>query len=66
MIKGDPGMESIYKWTQDEMNIKTRGALGRADGASAHVAIAEASPPPPSPPPLGLPGQCWEQHAGLA
>lgn len=32
MIKGDAGMEDIYKWTATEMNIKTRGATGRADG----------------------------------
>lgn len=32
MIKGDPGMEDVYKWTADTMAISYRGATGKGDG----------------------------------
>eukprot|EP00983_Pelagomonas_calceolata_P130775 1161714-Pelagomonas_calceolata.AAC.3 len=31
--KGDPGMESIYKWDSEGMTLNVRGATGRSDGA---------------------------------
>lgn len=31
MIKGDPGVESIYKWDAT-MNVPNRGASGSSDG----------------------------------
>ena len=32
MIKGDPGIESIYKWGASGQAIPTRGATGSGDG----------------------------------
>eukprot|EP01025_Chloroclados_australasicus_P013595 TRINITY_DN163_c0_g1_i2.p1 TRINITY_DN163_c0_g1~~TRINITY_DN163_c0_g1_i2.p1 ORF type:complete len:479 (+),score=89.45 TRINITY_DN163_c0_g1_i2:146-1582(+) len=32
MVMGDPGMEDIYAWDEDGLNIPTRGANGAADG----------------------------------
>ena len=28
MIKGDPGMEDVYLWTQQQMNVPMRGRTG--------------------------------------
>ncbi len=32
MVKGDPGMEDIYKWTQNQINTPFRGRTGHGDG----------------------------------
>ena len=32
MVKGDPGMEDIYKWTQNQINTPLRGRTGHGDG----------------------------------
>jgi hypothetical protein len=32
MIKGDPGIEDIYKWTEDGQNTPMRGKTGTGDG----------------------------------
>ena len=32
MVRGDPGVESIYNWTQDGQEIAFRGANGQGDG----------------------------------
>lgn len=31
-IKGDPGMESIFKWTADGQGVPMRGRAGKGDG----------------------------------
>jgi len=33
IVRGDPGMESIYKWDSEGMTLNVRGATGRSDGA---------------------------------
>eukprot|EP01023_Acetabularia_acetabulum_P044945 TRINITY_DN4541_c0_g1_i1.p1 TRINITY_DN4541_c0_g1~~TRINITY_DN4541_c0_g1_i1.p1 ORF type:complete len:404 (-),score=72.83 TRINITY_DN4541_c0_g1_i1:450-1661(-) len=32
MVRGDAGMEDIYKWTDEYLGVPTRGANGAADG----------------------------------
>ena len=32
MIRGDPGIEDIYKWTEDGQNTPMRGKTGTGDG----------------------------------
>eukprot|EP00967_Tisochrysis_lutea_P109766 scaffold171056_cov32-Tisochrysis_lutea.AAC.1 len=39
IVRGDPGMESIYKWDSEGMTLNVRGATGRSDGA--HIMTGE-------------------------
>jgi len=32
IVRGDPGLESIYNWTQSGPSVSWRGATGRGDG----------------------------------
>ena len=32
MVKGDPGLESIYEWTKSGPAVPFRGATGKGDG----------------------------------
>jgi hypothetical protein len=45
MVKGDPGVEDIYRWksTQD-MAVPMRGANGRSDGS--HIMTGAPQVPP--------------------
>ena len=36
MIKGDPGMEDIYQWSQQQINVPLRGRTGTLLGLSEH------------------------------
>lgn len=36
MIKGDPGMEDIYEWSQKQINVPLRGRTGALLRLSEH------------------------------
>ena len=36
MIKGDPGMEDIYEWSQKQINVPLRGRTGAPPRLSEH------------------------------
>ena len=47
MIKGDPGMESIYLWNQTSMGEPYRGALGGGEGVhilTGPIYVEDAEP----------------------
>ena len=54
LVKGDPGMEDIYKWTQNQINTPFRGRTGMPSVSPTfscqfalllHVGLARHAPP---------------------
>ena len=54
-MAGDPGVESIYNWTQDGPEVGYRGANGKGDGV--HILTGQCHAPT-----CKAPAQMLQQH----